>query len=325
MSPEQALMRSVDARSDIFSFGCVLYQMATGQPPFKGASDTEVLDAILHRDPVAFSRVRPDAPPELDRIVEKALRKDPNERYQHMSDLVADLRHLRRESSSASAVVPRARTVARTEGRRRGRLALRIALASAPFLVAAVVAALWMSSRQPALSFAARDWILVADFDNQTGQPVFDRSLLTALTVSLEQSAHANVFPRTRVSNTLTRMKRDPASDRPSSAGDSPPREHPRTHHLQHRTCRTPLLAFGRIVDPQTGETVRSTKNGLRGTATLPALGFWPRRSDGLVSASLRLTAPTSRSLRSRRRRSAHSRCTPKASICGARVSAMRP
>jgi serine/threonine protein kinase/tetratricopeptide (TPR) repeat protein len=263
MSPEQALMGAVDARSDIFSFGCVLYQMATGQPPFKGASETAVLDAILHHDPIGLSRIRPDAPPELEQIIEKSLRKDPKERYQHMSDVVADLRHLRRESSSPSAAgiaVQRSRASSRADLRRPGRLTLRIALASAPVLVAAVVALLWISSRQPALSFAARDWILVADFDNQTGQPLFDRSLLTALTVSLEQSAHANVFPRARVSSALTRMKRDPASPIDSELG----REICRRENIRALvTCSIarvgPRYALSaRIVDPQTGETVRS-------------------------------------------------------------------
>ena len=278
-SPEQALNRSLDARSDIFSFGCVLYQMATGQAPFRGASDIEVLDGVLHSEPVSLARIRPELPPELERIVEKALRKDPKERYQHMSDLVADLRHLRRESSSNVAPgptdAPQAGTRASVKGTRGRRLALRTALAALPVLVVVMVTAVWMGSRRPMLSFAPRDWVLVADFDNQTGEPMFDRSLLTALKVSLEQSAHANVVPDARIASALTRMKRDPASRIDAALGrEISSRENIRALVSCSIVRVGPRYVLSaRIVDPRTGDTVRSYDEPAVGEdEVLPAL-----------------------------------------------------
>jgi hypothetical protein len=95
MSPEQVLGKAVDARSDIFSFGCLLYEMATGRPAFTGPTWAAVIDAVLHTEPPALTTLRPEVPPELPRIVEKALRKDRVERYQDAAGVVADLRQLK--------------------------------------------------------------------------------------------------------------------------------------------------------------------------------------------------------------------------------------
>jgi Tol biopolymer transport system component len=117
MSPEQVLGKPLDARSDIFSLGVVLYEMCTGHPAFAGSGQGDWMDALLHREPSAISRYNYDVPEELERIVRKSLAKRPDERYQHASEMHADLRALRRKVESGDDLSADRRKVRRLRPR----------------------------------------------------------------------------------------------------------------------------------------------------------------------------------------------------------------
>jgi serine/threonine protein kinase len=146
MSPEQARTKELDARTDLFSFGAVLYEMATGQLPFRGDSTATIFDAILNRAPVAPVRLNPDVPPKLEDIINKALEKDRNLRYQHASEIRTDLQRLKRDSESGnSAAVIESAPVSR---KRR----LQWLAAGAVCVIAAMVVAVFIwQSRHPAV------------------------------------------------------------------------------------------------------------------------------------------------------------------------------
>ena len=250
MSPEQAKAKELDMRTDLFSFGAVLYEMATGQLPFVGDSTATIYDAILNREPTAAVRLNPNLPVRLEEIINRALEKDRDLRYQSAKDLRAELQRLKRDTDSGrsaaanSGAVPTvqgssgqntpspnapgaaisgpsssSREIAATGSSERAQHAMPLRerstlVAIVAVLVVGLIAGGWYwrsHSTAPVASAAAlteKDIVVLADFENKTGDAVFDDALKQALAVELGQSPFLNVLSDRKVSETLGMMGR---------------------------------------------------------------------------------------------------------------------
>ena len=241
MSPEQTRGQTLDVRSDLWSFGVLIYELIAGKPPFDGQTPTDVLVAITQKEPPPLARFASDVPAELEWIINKALRKDRDERYQTVKELLTDLRRLKQrlefEAELERSVSPEHLDSIKTVS---GRAALSTAEATAPAsaasapalssaeyivteikrhkLGAGIVALLFIAVVgtgvflyfQRAHGLTNRDTILLADFVNTTGEPVFDGTLKQALAVQLGQSPFLNILPEERIRESLRFMGRSP-------------------------------------------------------------------------------------------------------------------
>jgi eukaryotic-like serine/threonine-protein kinase len=200
MSPEQARGEDVDVRTDLFSFGAVFYEMATGHRAFDGNTAAVVFDAILNRDPEPLVRLNPRLPQGLEHIIKKALQKERQDRYQSAAEIVTDLKAIETGAQVRAAV-------GRAASKRKQWLAALAVLA-----VAVVIAIVFGFRQRQSHKLTEHDTLVLADFNNSTGDPVFDDTLKQAISVQLAQSPFLNILSDAKIRATLKLMAKPPGT-----------------------------------------------------------------------------------------------------------------
>jgi hypothetical protein len=207
MSPEQVAGTPLDGRTDLFSFGATLYEMATGRSPFERETTGATFGAILHEAPISAGQLNPQLSPRLEEIIKKCLEKDRNLRYQHASEVRSDVQRLKRDSESGHpAITGRSSAPTTPESTTRWRII-------APAVTALVLGlgiAMWLLHTQRVQALSATDTVVLAGFNNTTGDAVFDDTLRQGLEVQLEQSPFLSIISSERMHQTLRLMNQRP-------------------------------------------------------------------------------------------------------------------
>jgi serine/threonine protein kinase/Flp pilus assembly protein TadD len=206
MSPEQIRGDDLDTRADVFSMGLLIYEMATGQKAFPGSTGGLIIEAILSRQPAAVRTVNPEVPIELEAIINKAIEKDKDKRYQSAAELRGDLQLLKRgfESGHTVTSVLLASSHSQTmTWKRRKKWAVP---AGAAALIVMMALGGWFYDTRRAHALNESDTIVLADFTNKTGDAVFDDTLRQGLSVQLEQSPFLSLISDQRARQTLQMM-----------------------------------------------------------------------------------------------------------------------